>query len=464
MVWANFLHFYQPPTQKPYWITRITKESYRPIVEGLLAHPGAKITLNISAVLLEQLDRYDQGDIIDGLRTLLERGQIELTGSAKYHALLPFLPEAEARRQIRLNQQVLRHYFGSAYQPAGFFPPEMAVTPDIMPLIRDEGFSWVIADEYSCPGGPEAIAYDRRYLVKDVDGLGIYFRERRVSWSILAGELGTPSLVKAHLGKRLQRPEFLLTAMDGETFGHHRPGLENLLFDLTDEKELPPALISELSTIFTQATTVEPQPSTWAFMDKTLERSAPFIRWHDPDNTIHTEQWALLELALTACPHHDDPTDPREDALDRALHSDQFWWASARPWWSIEMIEAGAKELVDAIAASPDATAAHRQQAEAHYRHILAQAFDWQRSGKVDELARRDDEELRQAAGARTKLPRAEVEAMIKRLRRDMHTAANREDFERAASLRDRARELGNLAGDTDVVELGQTGTQDWNH
>ena len=100
MYWANFLHFYQPPTQKPYWIHKITAEAYRPILQGLKAHPQSKVTLNINGVLLELLDTYGEHDIIDLFRDLLASGQIELTGSAKYHPLLPFLPREEAIRQI----------------------------------------------------------------------------------------------------------------------------------------------------------------------------------------------------------------------------------------------------------------------------------------------------------------------------------------------------------------------------
>ena len=55
MYWANFLHIYQPPTQKKYWINKIAAESYQKITEGLLKNPNAKVTLNINAILTEHL-------------------------------------------------------------------------------------------------------------------------------------------------------------------------------------------------------------------------------------------------------------------------------------------------------------------------------------------------------------------------------------------------------------------------
>src|SRR3989338_5490743 len=124
MFWANFLHFYQPPTQKEFWIHKITAEAYRPILKGLLANPRNKVTLNVSGILLEHFERYQELDIIEMLRELLIRGQVELTGSAKYHPLLPFLPESEVIRQIKLNEEVLHKYFGEAWKLSGFFPPE----------------------------------------------------------------------------------------------------------------------------------------------------------------------------------------------------------------------------------------------------------------------------------------------------------------------------------------------------
>ena len=100
MLWANFLHFYQPPTQTREITEKVTREAYRPIVQLLLAHPRGRITVNINGVLTEQLARWGGADVLAGLRALAERGQIEFTGSAKFHPILPLVPEAEIVRQI----------------------------------------------------------------------------------------------------------------------------------------------------------------------------------------------------------------------------------------------------------------------------------------------------------------------------------------------------------------------------
>jgi len=123
MDWANFLHVYQPPTQTPEVVEQVANECYRKLVAILRRYPEAKLTLNISACLTEQLDRYGLGDVLDGIRECAERGQLELTGSAKYHPILPLIPEDEVRRQIRLNTETNSAFFGDAYRPRGFFAP-----------------------------------------------------------------------------------------------------------------------------------------------------------------------------------------------------------------------------------------------------------------------------------------------------------------------------------------------------
>lgn len=450
MYWANFLHIYQPPTQKPYWIKRITEESYRRIVQELLRAPGAKITINVNACLLELLEKHGGVDVINGLRQLLDRGQVELTGSAKFHPLLPTLSKEEIIRQVELSDETLKHYFGDRYQRRGFFPPEMGFSPDVARVVQELGFQWIIADELSFSREHGAVDYTKLYTVPGLSNFFIFFRERRMSYKILSGQLGTGELLIDGLGDRLGRKEYLLTAMDGETFGHHRPGMEHLLFEIYQSTRLSTALISDLPKLFTDVQAITPLPSTWALMEKDLERNQPFARWKDPANTVHVLQWQLTDLAIDLV-HRSDPSAPGFErvrvALDRALHSDQYWWASAKPWWSLEMIEAGAKELKDVVLFAPAATPDDQERAKVLYQTILETGFEWQRNGTVENLAHQEDEEIRQRTDeAMPKLPKKEIDKMVANLRKEMVLVAEREEYERAAQLRDRIKELQRYA------------------
>lgn len=446
MLWANFLHFYQPPTQKPYWVKRITDESYRPILRGMLDHPNSRTTMNISSILVELWEENGLTDVIDLVRQLLKNGQIELTGSAKFHPLLPRLPDPEIIRQIELNTATHRKYFGDLYQPRGFFPPEMGISRPVAEVVARQGFAWTVVDELSYDRGPEKIDYRKIYTLKNHVHLQLYFRERRMSYKILSGQLGTGNLLINGLGDRLNQHEYLLTAMDGETFGHHRPGMEHLLFEIYESKKLETVLISDLPKHFTDTVAVDLLPSTWALMEKDLERNVPFARWDDENNAIHKLQWQLTDLAIETvrgCPPDAPGLSAARSLLDRALHSDQYWWASAKPWWSLEMVERGAKELRDVVLKTPPASRAAKERAQDLYERIIFTGFDWQREGIVEALARQEDEEIRQRTDVGIPmLPKDEVEKIIKNLDREMRLVAGREEFERAAQLRDRIREL----------------------
>ncbi|MEX0748849.1 MAG: UvrB/UvrC motif-containing protein [Candidatus Saccharimonadales bacterium] len=464
MLWVNFMHIYQPLTQKPYWVNRVTEESYRPLFQGFLKNPDLKSTININSVLVELLEENGHQDVIEAIHELLKRGQIELTGSAKFHPLMVYTPDYERRRQIELNDVSLRKYFGDYYQPRGFFPPEMAFDMDVAKTAKECGFEWIIVDELSFPGQAQP-DHKQRYSVEGVDGLDIYFRERSSSWNILSGQIGTPDLLRKMLGARTADGSYLLTAMDGETFGHHRPGLQSLIFDLNQADELQTVLLSDLKDYFPDTKKVVPQASTWALMEKDLERKVPFSRWKDPDNEIHDIQWELTNHLIKLYePVHIDQTPVKEDALDRALQSDQFWWASARPWWSIEMMERAAKNLYEAAKMAPEVKDADISKAEALYHKIIFTAFDWQRSGKVDEMARQEDEDIRQRTDQDIpKLPKEEVDKMIANLRKEMAQVAGKEEFERAAQIRDRIRELKEYADENiDIPRASQEGSQEW--
>lgn len=446
MVWASFLHFYQPPTQKPFWVKKVAAESYRPLVAGLLRHPNARVTININGVLDELLEANGQVDVLDGLRELLRRGQIELTSSAKFHPLLPMMPDHEIERQVKLNDETHRRYFGDLYKPRGFFPPEMAFSKHVAEVVARMGYQWIIVDELSFKRQHDAVDYQTIYEISGIKDFFIFFRERKTSYKILSGQLGTGNLLVDGLGDRLKRNEYLLTAMDGETFGHHRPGLEHLLFEIYESNRIETALISDLPKLFPKRSTVDPLPSTWALMEKDLEKNEPFSRWQDSQNPIHQKQWELTRLALDIVGQADQ-RDPgyaaARTALDRAIHSDQYWWASARPWWSLEMIERGAKELRDTIIATPGVNRATIDQARQLYQDIIYTGFDWQREGIVEQLSHQEDEEVRQRTDESIpRLPPAEIEKIVANLLKEMKLMAGREEFERAAQLRDRIKEL----------------------
>lgn len=436
MYWANFLHIYQPPIQTKSILERITEESYNKIFAGLEKNPSAKLTININAGLTEMLVENGHKELIDLIRKLLERKQIELTGTAKYHPLLPKLPPAEIIRQIQINEETNKKFFGAAYQPKGFFPPEMAYSPKIGKIVKSFGFEWVILDEtaLSCPP-----SYSVTY--ENTDGLGFFFRERNFSFKILSAQLGTRDILAKELGQRVNNNEYLLTAMDGETFGHHRPGLEELLWSFGNDQTIIPVTVSQLRPLFPKKVIVDPQMTSWAFTDPKLAVTAPFLRWDDPENEIQQKQWELVKLAVEAV-YKDNRTQTR-NLLDRALYSDQFWWASARPWWSLEIIEKGAYGLLKAVQSCKNTDKDTVILAKDLYLDIITNGFYWQRSGKVENISKKEDEEMKtRMTNNSASLSEEDYKEITDDLTQQMLTSAKNQEYTRAQQIKERIKEI----------------------
>lgn len=442
MIWANFLHVYQPAEQQEEILEAIVAQSYRPVFLGLKQHRRAKLTLNINGALLELFDKYNHTDLIDLLRDVGRERRLEFTGSAKYHALLPFLDNDEVVRQITINNETNGFYLGDAYQPRGFFPPEMAFKIELAPILEELGFEWVILDEIASGQDVGALDYTKRYRIKETH-LDVYFRERRPSNLIMSAVARTPETLRRGLHEELRENRYLITAMDGETFGHHRPGLEKLLFNIFDAPEFHLVMLSEIATHFQSVVDVLPVQSTWASSKEDVQKKIQFLSWSDPKNDIHSWQWELLHLVLGEVKKM-DASYPQygvvRKKMDIALASDHFWWASAKPWWSLEMIEDGAYRLLDTLRSMPDIGKENLERARDLYEKIVSTAFHWQRTGRIRKMMKEQQSILRIPFKERT-VGRGDEEgtyhAFLDMMRRLEKEAREKGEYEKAILWRD---------------------------
>ena len=396
MIWANLIHIYQPPTQTGAIVEKVYAEAYQKIVNILTAYPDARLTVNINATLTEQLQRYDLTGVLDTLSELAAARQIEFTGSAKFHPILPLIHPREAERQIRLNEDTNRELLGNSYQPRGFFLPELCYSRSIAELIERLGYEWLILDEIAYNGRLGSLrALEQCVYALRGSQLKVVFRNRRASNLISFGGMPRGAEFLNEL-ERLQvggdSAGYLLTATDGEVYGHHRKGQEKLLSDLYSARAVETSTISELVNTVEVQETVEPVASSWSAGEDELKADIPYPQWRFPGNLIHQRQWRLANLA-TAAVHQAEAEGEVEPAvragLDEGLHSCQFWWASCRPWWNVEMIRKGAERLFSAVDGLRGAVD-ERIVAEAAWlaEHIVTYAEELQRSGDALRLQR----------------------------------------------------------------------------
>lgn len=355
---AFMFHIYQPPVQVPHVIKQIVQESYRPLVQSLQDHPDARITLNINGTLTEQLNDYGFIDVIDGLAALAARGQVDFTGSAKFHPLLPLLVPSEVSRQIALNDETNRYFFGSAYKPRGFFPPEMAISNEIMGPVRDAGFEWLIA-----AGIANTAAWPVNVVSRHPNGLALVFRDDYISVDCAFDRINNVEAFASRLKYRGTNEDYyVILAMDGETFGHHvkhafSAFLNPLLDALPRRDDIRLCTVSDIVARFPPGETQVPRDSSWSTMSYDIASDIPFPLWFDPKNQLHVQQYRFMMYAIVLvnlAQKYVEAMDGEKRAffdnarnfLDRGIHSCQTWWASKRPWYSPDMILRGLNEIL----------------------------------------------------------------------------------------------------------------------
>lgn len=455
----TLLHFYQPFDQQEDILNRIVHECYLPLTRGLLNVPRARVVVNISGALTELLINRGYQEVIDNFNLLYSRGQIEYTSSSKYHAFLPLLPSAEIDRQIMLNNEINSKYL-KGFAPDGFFSPEMSVSPHILNAVARNKFKWIAAPHLSCASsfpGPTKIYVDEN------TGLNILFRNKRVSSLMLSSMCRTADDLIKETTDLHESDKYWVTVMDAETFGHHRIGHEKFLFDVLSHSFIEPVLSHDLfNALSLEKSSVKMSSATWTneeqdfWLDKDPKHrtdAKSFILWNDPDNPIHALQWKLLNLVLSTLTVYKNKNSAqyvqaRED-LDKALASDPFWWASAKPWWSLEMIEQGAYRL-KSVLINLDPEMQSTKDAENLYRNILDLAFDWQRTGYIRKRHLENSSTyMKEPLYKRT---HAEwFNQLVLEFEDELNKSAARKDFEKAIKWRDA---LIKIKSGTDIYDI----------
>ncbi|MFA5162941.1 MAG: hypothetical protein WC441_00250 [Patescibacteria group bacterium] len=381
MLWLNFLHLYQPANLDPYYIKEAADKSYRRLVNLLEEHPRLKFTINISACLLDRLADIGYQDLLLRLQKLICRGQIELVGSAAYHAFLPLLPDQEIIKQIKEQEQIIKKYFGPV-KLKGFFSPEMAYSHKLGRIIKSLGYKWLILDEIAFNGKLNAnLDFSRVYLDKN-SGLKIIFRDRKLSNSYVPDSILT--LLKE------EKKSIAISATDGELYGlrHEDPTAE--LEKLAKANNLQSQIISEFIADFPAKSlvSVNLRPSTWESTPAELRWRRPFWLWRAPQNKIHSYTWRLAELAMDLDESYQKDKNHYYCRwhLVRGLASCTFWWASGRNFshnfgplaWSPDEVERGLNDLIRSVRSLQDPRTKNAK-IKAEKLYIKAKGLLWRR-------------------------------------------------------------------------------------
>jgi alpha-amylase/alpha-mannosidase (GH57 family) len=398
MKWINFLHCYQPANADAHIIKDATEKSYKYLLSVLANYPNIKFTVNITGCLFLRWEQFNYFDVIESTKKLIKNGQIEITGSAAYHPILPLLPEAETIRQIKDNEELLKKFLGDAWRkPKGFFMPEMAYSQETAKIIKSLGYEWIILDEIAMNGKLGQVNFEKIYLDEN-SGLKIIFRNRRLSKSYVPDDLmkitcspglqrrGAYPAENQHSEKNVEKEKIYITATDCELYGLRHIDQTGQLRSLLSRNDLTTLTISEYIDK-KEPVKIKPHASSWESTEEELAKKQPYILWYDKKNPVHKKIWQLANLAYAAAEKfkNDNNYYWARWHLVRGLSSCTFWWASARDFqlfsgisWSPDEIERGTNELIRSIR-SFDSEDSRQIKIKGEKLHIAIKQMIWQK-------------------------------------------------------------------------------------
>ncbi|MFW9995276.1 MAG: hypothetical protein ACFFD4_24785 [Candidatus Odinarchaeota archaeon] len=322
---GTILHAYQPPypVQTPGIVDRIVNNTYIPVPRALL-EANIPVTVNINGSLTEILET-DYPEVIEGFNALYDAGCLEFLGCACYHPILPMISEKEAKKQIKMNEKINKRVFGNRYNPTGFFPPELAVSPSLIPLLKELGYKYMVMPNTSVYGITSKKPFFR---IKGFIGVT---RDKETSNKLSFQDYSDEkAFIKDVTNRQFYYQSPTVLAMDMETYGEHHARYHEFLVKCLAKSR--PFMVKDL---IEKEKTVTPlstfKSASWSTsIDEAVSHNS-FPLWDNPSNALHQLQNLHLYLVIDLAKKipEDDLDSDITKLVSKSQTSCQFWWASS---------------------------------------------------------------------------------------------------------------------------------------
>jgi alpha-amylase len=211
------VHDHQPVGNFDHIFRQAHDDAYGPFLEFLERHPEMRLALHTSGPLLQWLALH-QTDYLTRLRSLVERGQVELWGGAFFEPILPAIPELDRRGQIRAMADWLELELG--LRPRGLWLPERVWEPSLASSLVAAGVEYTAVDDaHFVATGLEREQLWGYFLTEDQgQALRVFPIHRELRYLIPFGE---PDETVALLGRVASQGPGRIAVLgdDGEKFG-----------------------------------------------------------------------------------------------------------------------------------------------------------------------------------------------------------------------------------------------------
>lgn len=138
------LHFHQPFGNLDSVMADATARCYVPTLDLLAAHPHVKTGIHVSGPLLQWLATHEPR-VVDKLRLLVERHQVEVLGGGLEEPMLAILPDRDAVGQLVAMAELCERTLGQ--RPRGMWLAERVWEPDLPRTIAAAGYRYTLLDD-----------------------------------------------------------------------------------------------------------------------------------------------------------------------------------------------------------------------------------------------------------------------------------------------------------------------------
>lgn len=223
------LHNHQPVGNFDFVLSQATADSYRPFFETLADFPSVKVTVHFSGYLLRWL-ADNEPRLIDLVRSLVSRGQVEILGGGMYEPILALLPDEDRVGQVRALTATVKELFGRA--PEGAWLAERVWEPDLPASLSAAGVRYLPVDDYHfLRAGVSPDELDGVYLTEGKGGSVLVFPgSERLRYLIPFGGFEDALDEVAKITSRDIPYPAAIFADDGEKFGVW-PGTKKSVYD-----------------------------------------------------------------------------------------------------------------------------------------------------------------------------------------------------------------------------------------
>jgi alpha-amylase len=221
------IHNHQPVGNFEHVFREAYDRCYRPFFDLLGEYSNLRVSLHYTGPLLEWLERHEPS-FLDGLRSRVETGQIELLTGGYYEPILASIPARDGAGQILMMTRHLKRRLGA--EARGLWLAERVWEPSLPALLGESGVDYTLLDDthFQAAGlDPEGL---RGYYLTEREGrtLGIFPISKRLRYLI---PFRPPEETIEYLGRLAGDDAAAVTyADDGEKFGLW-PGTYRWVYD-----------------------------------------------------------------------------------------------------------------------------------------------------------------------------------------------------------------------------------------